>query len=54
LALPAIHEFHATVSVENANSVQQSLTLAVTLRPQNGSLAPVRQVFKESLAPSKP
>lgn len=53
LALPAIHEFHATVSVENANSVQQSLTLAVTLRPQNGSLAPVRQVFKESLAPQQ-
>jgi hypothetical protein len=25
----------------------------VTLRPQNGSLAPVRQVFKESLAPQQ-
>jgi hypothetical protein len=53
LALPAIREFHANVSVENANSVQQTLTLAVTLRPENGSLAPVRQVFKESLAPQQ-
>jgi hypothetical protein len=53
LALPAIHKFHALVSVENANSVQQSLTLTVTLRPTNGSLASVRQVFKESLAPQQ-
>ena len=53
LALPAIHSFHAVVSVENANSLQQSLTLAVTLRPTNGSLAPVRQVFKLSLAPQQ-
>lgn len=53
LALPAIHKFHALVSVENANSVPQTLTLAVTLRPTNGSLAPVRQVFTESLAPQQ-
>jgi hypothetical protein len=53
LALPAIHKFHAMVSIENSNSVQQTLTLAVTLRPTNGSLAPVRQVFKESLAPQQ-
>jgi hypothetical protein len=53
LALPAIHKFHAMVSIENSNSVQQTLTLAVTLRPMNGSLAPVRQVFKESLAPQQ-
>jgi hypothetical protein len=53
LALPAIRKFHALVSIENANSSQQTLTLAVTLRPKNGSLAPVRQVFKESLAPQQ-
>jgi hypothetical protein len=53
LALPAIRKFHASVSVENANSLQQSLTVTVTLRPINGSLAPVRQVFKESLAPQQ-
>jgi hypothetical protein len=53
LALPAIRKFHASVSVENANSQQQSLTVTVTLRPTNGSLAPVRQVFKESLAPQQ-
>jgi hypothetical protein len=53
LALPAIRKFHANVSIENANSVQQSLTLAVTLRPLNGSLSSVRQIFKESLAPQQ-
>ena len=53
LALPAIRKFHASVSIENANSVQQSVTLSVTLRPTNGSLAPVRQVFIESLAPQQ-
>lgn len=53
LALPAIRKFHASVSIENANSIQQSLTLTVTLQPTNGSLAPVRQVFKESLAPQQ-
>jgi hypothetical protein len=53
LGLPAIHKFHALVSVENANSVQQSLTLTVTLQPMNGSLTTVRQVFKESLAPQQ-
>jgi hypothetical protein len=53
LALPAIRKFHASVSIENAHSVQQTLTLAVTLRPLNGSLASVRQVFKESLAPQQ-
>jgi hypothetical protein len=53
LALPAIRAFHALVSIQNANSVQQTLTLSVTLRPTNGSLAPVRQVFTESLAPQQ-
>ncbi len=53
LTLPGVHGFHAQVSIENSSSLQQPLTLSVTLRPLNGSLPSVRQVFIESLAPQQ-
>ena len=53
LALPAVHSFHALVSVENSSSNQQPLTLSVMLRPLNGSLPVARQAFIESLAPQQ-
>ncbi len=51
LLLPPVTRIRLGVSVVNTGFVEQALTLEVTVRPLNGPLPPVRQVFHVVLAP---
>jgi hypothetical protein len=51
LLLPPVTRIRLGVSVVNTGFVEQALTLEVTVKPLNGPLPPVRQVFHVVLAP---
>ena len=51
ILLPPVTLVHTGVSVTNAEFVEQTLTLQITLTPTNGPLSSVTQTFKLTLAP---
>jgi hypothetical protein len=51
LLLPPVSRIRLGVSVVNTGFVEQALTLEVTMKPSNGPLPAVRQVFHVVLAP---